>query len=235
MITPIINSIFITSFWEADSLGKLIFFALFFLSLFSWALMIYKYQMINGVQKSNIIFTQKYRNFLNTPLEIEANPDQLDLCQSLYLQVKQLTVDLLHKNHGASSNDTHHYLSPSDINLVESRSFPVIESLMADLNDDLYLLSTFVTLSPFLGLLGTVWGILLSFSQMSNSSALSAGVLSGLSMALTTTVLGLICAIPALIGFNYLHHKINKTESDLNDFLNLMLTHIEIQYRKVDV
>lgn len=235
MYNPLISSIFITSFWESDSLGKMIFFSLFLLSLFSWALMIYKYQLIKSVQQSNSCFMQKYQKQLQQPLEFDVQPNSQDLCQNLYKQVKQLTVNLLHKNHGSSNHDSHHYLSPSDINLVESRSFPIIENLMAELNDDLYLLSTFVTLSPFLGLLGTVWGILLSFSQMSHGSALSSGVLNGLSMALTTTVLGLICAIPALIGYNYLRNRICQTENQLNDFLNIMLTHIEIQYRKVDV
>ena len=57
-----------------------------------------------------------------------------------------------------------------------------------------------------MGLLGTVWGILVTFSglQSNGLSSANSSVLSGLSMALGTTVFGLVVAIPALVGYNYL-------------------------------
>jgi biopolymer transport protein TolQ len=91
-------------------------------------------------------------------------------------------------------------------------------------------------LAPFLGLLGTVWGILTTFSEMTTQSGGGhQAILSGLSLALATTVLGLVDAIPALIGYNYLKNTIQEFETEMGEFAHLALASIELQYRKVDV
>ena len=62
-----------------------------------------------------------------------------------------------------------------------------------------------------------------------------ASVLSGLSLALATTVLGLLDAIPALIGYNYLKNSIRDFQTDMESYSNEMLASVELQYRRVDV
>ena len=59
-------------------------------------------------------------------------------------------------------------------------------------------------------------------------------VLNGISMALATTVFGLVVAIPALISYNYLKNKIREFSKDMICFSNLLITNLEIQYRKVE-
>jgi biopolymer transport protein TolQ len=92
-------------------------------------------------------------------------------------------------------------------------------------------------LAPFLGLLGTVWGILTTFSelQVQGSSSSHQMVLGGLSLALATTVFGLIDAIPALIGYNYLKNTIRDFQTEMEKFASELLASIEMQYRKVDL
>lgn len=58
--------------------------------------------------------------------------------------------------------------------------------------------------------------------------------LGGLSLALATTVLGLVDAIPALVGYNYLKNTIREFRTDMETFSHEMLTTVELQYRKVD-
>lgn len=105
------------------------------------------------------------------------------------------------------------------------------------LEKNLFILATIVSLAPFLGLLGTVWGILTTFSELQSQAAGSTHqmVLGGLSLALATTVLGLIDAIPALIGYNYLKNNIRDFETDMESFANEILASVEMQYRQVDV
>src|SRR4029078_12125978 len=105
------------------------------------------------------------------------------------------------------------------------------------LEKNLYILSTTVSLAPFLGLLGTVWGILTTFSEMQSKTAGSTHqmVLGGLSLALATTVLGLLDAIPALIGYNYLKNTIRDLEVDMEGFSTEILASVELQYRQVDI
>jgi biopolymer transport protein TolQ len=105
------------------------------------------------------------------------------------------------------------------------------------LEKSLYVLSTTVSLAPFLGLLGTVWGILTTFSELQNQGTGNTHqmVLGGLSLALATTVLGLIDAIPALIGFNYLKNDVKDFQTEMESFSNELLASVELQYRQVDI
>jgi biopolymer transport protein TolQ len=105
------------------------------------------------------------------------------------------------------------------------------------LEKDLFILSTSVTLAPFLGLLGTVWGILVTFSELQagSSAGSNTAIIGGLSTALSTTVLGLVIAIPALIAYNYLKNNLRMFTSDMEDFLHNLISTLELQYRKVDI
>uniref|UniRef100_A0A7V3RG23 MotA/TolQ/ExbB proton channel domain-containing protein n=1 Tax=candidate division WOR-3 bacterium TaxID=2052148 RepID=A0A7V3RG23_UNCW3 len=89
------------------------------------------------------------------------------------------------------------------------------------LEGDLPILGTIVTASPFLGLLGTVWGIMESFLQIRARGSVHITVVApGISDALITTVYGLLVAIPALIFNNLLRSRINKLYSQLDNFIN---------------
>ena len=102
------------------------------------------------------------------------------------------------------------------------------------LDDNLFILHTIVSLAPFVGILGTVWGILISLFEMrGHSSALSnSAIISGLSTALGTTVLGLIIAIPALIAYNFLKNAHRTFYSQMQDFSHYLLSSVQLQYKK---
>ncbi len=94
-----------------------------------------------------------------------------------------------------------------------------------------------MTLAPFLGLLGTVWGILITFSELQNHALSNANstVMGGLAMALGTTVVGLIVAIPALLFYNYLKTSSNRFNSELEDCAQKLISSVELHYKKIDV
>lgn len=92
---------------------------------------------------------------------------------------------------------------------------------ISDLETSLPVLSTFVSVSPFLGLLGTVWGIMEAFLDIrARGSAHITIVAPGISDALITTVYGLLVAIPALIFYNIFRSRVNNYDSDLTKFIN---------------
>ena len=87
------------------------------------------------------------------------------------------------------------------------------------LGDRLNLLATIGSVGPFVGLFGTVWGIMRAFTDISASQNTSLGVVApGIAEALFATALGLFAAIPAVIAYNRLTHKLNKLESRLTRF-----------------
>lgn len=92
---------------------------------------------------------------------------------------------------------------------------------ISNLENGLPVLGTIVTASPFLGLLGTVWGIMISFLQIrARGSAHITVVAPGISDALITTVYGLLVAIPALIFNNLLRSRIIKLDTELDNFIS---------------
>ena len=128
-------------------------------------------------------------------------------------------------------------MSQSDIDFVQSHLMSTVANQTKFLEKNLYILSTIVGLAPFLGLLGTVWGILTTFGdmQVQGSGSASTAVLGGISLALATTVIGLIDAIPAMIGYNYLKNNVRDFQTDMEIFSNELLASVEMHYRKVDV
>jgi biopolymer transport protein ExbB/TolQ len=93
-----------------------------------------------------------------------------------------------------------------------------------DLEKNLTSLATITVVAPFLGLLGTIWGLLISFINMSITGSSSIKVVaSGVAEALITTVLGLLVAIPAAVGYNYFKDRIQR----LMDEMELLIPFIE--------
>ena len=80
-------------------------------------------------------------------------------------------------------------------------------------------LATTATVSPFIGLLGTVWGIINAFNQLSLSGSTSMRAVGpGIAQALIATALGLAAAIPAAIFYNWFGHKLKNMGARMEDF-----------------
>jgi biopolymer transport protein TolQ len=94
-----------------------------------------------------------------------------------------------------------------------------MDSIISEWESYLIFLSTTATVSPFLGLLGTVWGIMSSFLSMGARGSANLYVVGpGIADALITTVFGLGAAIPAVIGYNYIVRVIRRREEKVGLF-----------------
>lgn len=241
------NHVFIDAYWQSDFLGKLIFLGLLLLSISSWVLILQKWWMTFQARKYSDQFYQSFEIQRMNPLGLETDQakrrNQLNPFFDLYIALKKYTLEVLNKNrrfgkqNGVVNENGTSYLSPTDIDFVQAHLMTTVANQTKHLEKNLFILSTIVSLAPFLGLLGTVWGILSTFSELQTNA--SAGghnmVLGGISLALATTVLGLIDAIPALIGYNYLKNSVRDFQTDMEGFSNELLASVEIYYRKVDV
>lgn len=239
---------FIDAYLESDILGKLIFVGLLALSIGSWVLIAQKGWMTYLARKHAAQFYQTFELQRTNPLGLDCEhafrKKQPNPFLELYAVLKKHTVDILKKNRHFSQQaannspvDAASYMSPSDIDFVQSHLMVTVANQTKGLEKNLFMLSTIVSLAPFLGLLGTVWGILTTFSELQaqtsgNSNSMFIG---GISLALATTVLGLIDAIPALIGYNYLKNSVRDFQTDMESFSNELLASVEMYYRKVDV
>ncbi len=238
---------FFDAYIHSDFLGRFIFILLIALSVISWIILIHKLWITFLAKRNSSQFYQSFQVQKLNPLGMECegavrrkmpNPF-LDL----YAVLKKHTVEILNKNRRFGQTQTPgtekgiSYLSPSDVEFVDSHLQSAIATQTKHLERNLFILSTVVSLAPFLGLLGTVWGILTTFSELQSQTMGSTHqmVLGGLSLALATTVLGLLDAIPALIGYNYLKNSINDFQTQMESFSTEIMASVEMQYRKVDV
>lgn len=238
---------FFDAYSESDALGKLIFIALISLSICSWVVLLHKAWLTQKARKNAAIFEKSFQlqkmNPLSLDIDAPAKDEGVNPFREIYAVMKRNTVELLNKNRhfyetkGSGKKQDSSFLSQADIDYVDAHLMNTITGETKYLEKNLFILATIVSLGPFLGLLGTVWGILTTFSEMTVSTGGNShqAVLGGLSLALATTVLGLVDAIPALIGYNYLKNNIADFETEMEGFAHETLSSVEMQYRKVDL
>ncbi len=238
--------ILLKSYIDSDMLGKGIFWGLFLLSMICWIVIIYKFWTFKTLKNLSSHFLKGLENPKQSILNLSFNEGvlrnnfiQVDPYAALYQKMKSKTLTLLEKNQyfitKRGENDPV-FLSKDDIRLIEQELGSTLISEMKQVDRGLFMLNTSVSLAPFLGILGTVWGILLSLFEMQKGSSAFSNmvIIQGLSTALATTVLGLLIAIPALIGHSVLKSISKGIWIDLEHFANQLLSLIELQYRKVD-
>lgn len=187
----------------ADStfFGKFILLVLLVLSVMSWAVFIDKARALGRIRDGHQGFWEHCEAWLENPGGGRGNleswcRDNADLpLSALILETEGLTQ------------------WPAVRRASERVSYLEIENL----ERYLILLSTAVTISPFLGLMGTVWGIMSSFWGMASMQSANLTVVApGIAEALVTTIAGLATAIPAVIFYNMIVRKIDLVGNELD-------------------
>jgi biopolymer transport protein TolQ len=236
---------FIDAYTESDLLGKVIFIALIALSIITWSVLIHKIWLIKQVQSNSHLFRKTFfearKDPLDVPTTLTKNSEYPNAFGIIYDVLKNKTLEIFDKNRknidskkdSKKNLEQEPNLSTADIGLLETHSNATISTLTKYLEKNLYVLSTIVTLAPFLGLLGTVYGILVTFTELKSTTGGGSNqiILGGLSLALCTTVLGLLDAIPALIGYNYLKNIVYEFDADMDRFSTDVLSSFELHYR----
>jgi biopolymer transport protein TolQ len=180
--------------------GKGIMLVLLVLSVMSWAVFIDKARTLSRIRNGHFLFWEKVDSWLDgqTP-----QAEVVAWCQE--------NTDLPLANLILEIGDLRH------VPTIRRASERVTYLETENLERYLILLSTAVTISPFLGLLGTVWGIMSSFWDMSSMQSANLTVVApGIAEALVTTIAGLATAIPAVIFYNMTVRKIDLVGNELD-------------------
>jgi biopolymer transport protein ExbB/TolQ len=229
------------SFNQSNFAGKAIVIVLVIGSVFSWTIMLTKMRELARARKLSQQFVAAYR--------AEAVPVALYLkrqryedspvcaiyertCAALGAEVEARGVnpsDLFMGGIGAP-NIKLTFLQMRGIRNVADRT-TADEAFF--LENNMGWLATAVTAAPFLGLLGTVWGVMDSFCSVVRSgaaAAMLASVAPGISGALLTTVVGLLVALPSSIGYNMLAEKIRRLTVQMGNFVEELMADLEQHY-----
>lgn len=175
----------LTLIFKAGPVVKIVLLILLLFSVFSWAIIFYKFRLLSKVEKESKEF---YEAFLKGK--------QWD---ALYKSTKRFTVSPLANLFRAAYS-----IEDAGIDEIRSTLKKIESSETARLEKYLTFLATTGSTTPFIGLFGTVWGIMNSFMGIGRIGAASLAVVApGIAEALIATAAGLAAAIPAVIAYNY--------------------------------
>jgi len=227
----------IFAFEQSTLPGKVVLGALFFGSVFSWSVMLSKILTLRVARKQREMFLDLFRQD-RQPLRLYAedlNFEGAPVFTVYEAGCRELSYQLL----GASELDetfgarleTAGKITPSQMRVVAVALERAVGESSLKLESQMIILATAVSGAPFVGLLGTVWGVMETFADVAKAGSASlAAMAPGVSAALITTVTGLLVAIPAMFGYNYLVTSVRGMIVEMDNFASELTSAFEHRY-----
>lgn len=201
---------------EASLVSKMVMVMLFLFSVACWVLIFQKQILMTKTLKDTVHFLNVFRNSVRFS-EVKGVCDNFPFSPQVGLFLagfSELNFQL--KHHNLNTTGQPKVRSLESIHRVLQRA-SFVE--LAKLEKNLTVLATTASVAPFVGLLGTVWGIIVAFVDIgAQKSASLAVVAPGIAEALIATAFGLFAAIPAVMAYNYFISKIRTVSAGMEDF-----------------
>ncbi|MBP1770832.1 MAG: flagellar motor protein MotA [Candidatus Aminicenantes bacterium] len=198
---------------EADIVVQLIVLLLVFFSVFSWAIIFFKSKTLKTAFKQSDRFLEAFRRSKSLA-EVNEAAKRLrgsPLAAIFLAGNKELAYQSKSTGEGGWTGEKTNSLNRA---LLKASNGEV-----ARLEKMMFFLATTGSVSPFIGLFGTVWGIMISFVRIGALRSASLQVVApGIAEALIATAVGLFAAVPAVIAYNYFLGRIKDVIADMEDF-----------------
>ena len=231
----LIPSIFSGSLWQiissTSAFGLFILLVLTFMSFVSWVIIFSKWRQFKAVEKDNDRFQQHFQRARQLAESVgQAKANSSSPISKIYLAGFNELNDLKEqKNQGGALQESHKPLDDDDFDIVEMAMERSLTEQMGVLERKVIFLASTANSAPFMGLLGTVVGIMDSFWAIGERGSASLAVVApGIAEALLATIVGLGAAIPAVIAFNWANNKLKF----LNDFASNFILAFIAQAKK---
>ena len=211
--------------WQADFIVQMVLLMLVAMSLGCWAIIVQKYRRLSSASRQSARFLdlfwaskrldavyEKSSSFRNSPVA--------EVFRAGYQELAKITAA---NNEGQKRDATD--------NLTRTlRRAASVES--TNMERYITFLGTTGSTAPFIGLFGTVWGILRAFQKLGGGGAATIDIVGpDIAHALIATAVGLAAAIPAVIAFNYFNAGIRVLNTEMDnfsaDFLNIVKRHLK--------
>jgi biopolymer transport protein TolQ len=218
------------AFQKATTEGKFTVGVLLVLSFFSWTIIITKFRQLWIARRAARKFFADY-NATRDPLDIKRKGSVFRGAPAYRIYIR-----------GADELEYHLQHNPVNVNgqvRVTGGGFEAVKVTLEEaaagqamsLEKGMIVLSTAVAGGPFIGLLGTVWGVMDTFSGIARANAASLTAMApGVAGALIATVVGLMVAIPAMFAYNFMVTSIRAITQELDGFATRFATQIEHTY-----
>ena len=199
-------------FLRADIIVKSVIIMLIACSIYSWAIIIEKFKLFKKINLESEAFEEKFWKARSAETFYNSLPTNVE--NPMASMFKDSMQTLLKSK------------SKSNLNERMSKMLEVnIEKQMAKLDKGFTFLATVGSTAPFIGLFGTVWGIMNSFQSIAISRNTSLAIVApGIAEALFATALGLLAAIPAVVAYNKFNNDSRKYSQKLENFSKRFLS-----------
>jgi biopolymer transport protein ExbB/TolQ len=249
MIHPILAAnAFTYAIQNATTEGKITVSALVLLSLFSWTIIITKFRQLLIARKAAKRFFEAY-GATRDPMDIKKRGEEFEGApawelydrgaEEVLYQLKNHPVQVSSVAiHSVGDGNTDHLaraittkISPSSFEAVKVVLEEAAAGQAMSLEKGMIVLSTAVAGGPFIGLLGTVWGVMSTFAGIAEKNQASLTAMApGVAAALVATVTGLLVAIPAMFAYNFMVTTIRHVTQELDGFATRYANQIEHTY-----
>ncbi len=196
-------------FLQADLVVKAVMIGLLLASVWSWAIILERSRRLRAIDREADAFEQRFWK-AKTLDELEATKGVHPTADLFLAGMDEWQASV----EGRKNVDREGVRARLGTVMAAS-----IDRSISDLSDRLTVLATIGSVAPFVGLFGTVWGIMRAFIAIGVTQNTSLAVVApGIAEALFATAIGLFAAIPAVIGYNRLLHRITRLEDRLSGF-----------------
>ena len=205
---------------------------LFISSIAVWWMMVFKVIQMRRARKLNALFGEEFTS-QKTVLEMFDRKLQVEGCP-LYAVYQAGCVQLDARLRGPTGERAKQQISLKNMEHIKRAIENVVAKESLKLESGLILLAIAVSGAPFMGLLGTVWGVMSTFAGIAQSpqGATLTAMAPGVSGALVTTVAGLLVAIPSMFGYNRLVHNLRAFTVELDNFAQELVSSMETEFLK---
>lgn len=234
----IVASIFSGTVWHiignTSIFGQFILFVLVIMSLVSWAIIFAKWRQFRAVEEANRHFMQTFRRYRKLGESVgQAKSQKLAPVSHIFLagfeelgQLQEL------KNEAGGLQESIKPLDKHDFDILEMSMERTLNEQAGNLRSRVIFLATTGSSAPFMGLLGTVVGIMDSFWSIGERGSASLAVVApGIAEALLATIVGLAAAIPAVIAYNWANNKMKFISDFSYNFILEFITRVKREMR----
>ena len=233
------------AFEHSDMVGKSIVVLLLVISIFTWTVMLDKGMALYRARQFSDRFLSKFHNNRSgiAALVREGAANAAPVAE-VYNEGMERLLEFYEEEMPGSSTFaataairpgsgrtmTPMKLTDAQLNAIQAVLESEVSCQIFKLETRIGFLATMVSLSPFLGLFGTVWGVMMAFCGIAAAGKSDFAALApGVAGALLTTVAGLVVAIPSLIGYNFLTSSIRKFTDELENFVEEFMVKVKLE------
>ncbi len=219
--------------WQSGYVVKGVLLLLIIASAASWGIVFFKRNVLRSIQKNGQVFydiyvrkSDSWELVLENVKNLPSSPHR-EIFYRAYEELGRLQSQVGGESKIARLRE---HFREFGLHCVERAMQCGVQNANREMERGLSVLASIGSVSPFVGLFGTVWGIIDSFSALAGGGGTLQAVAPGIAEALVATAVGLAAAIPAVWFFNYFNNSIAEMNSRLHAFQLEMLNSVEEKY-----